>query len=257
MTVYLDLAVLLNFVIDLMLLLGTNRLAGFPAAPGRSAGAAALGAVYGGACLLPGFFFLGNLLWRVVCMGLMGLIAFGWNRSAVMRTGLFVLLSMALGGLALAVGSGSFWAGILCAVGLWLLCAVGFGGKAGQREYMPLRICREDREVNLIALRDTGNTLCDPITGEQVLIIGPAAAAKLTGLTQQQLASPLETMASKPIPGLRIIPYRAVGRSGGMLLALRFRDVQVGKKRMDALVAFAPEGLETGGCYQALTGGAI
>ena len=56
------------------------------------------------------------------------------------------------------------------------------------------------------------------------------------------------------MPGLRLIPYRAVGR-GGMLLALRFEDVVIGQKKGRALVAFDPGGLGTEQMYQALTGG--
>ena len=60
MDIYLDLAVILNFIVDFLLLLGTNRLAGFPLDARRCALAAALGGVYGGACLIPGFSFLGD-----------------------------------------------------------------------------------------------------------------------------------------------------------------------------------------------------
>ena len=39
--IYLDLVVILNFLVDFLLLLGTNRLSGFPASPLRAAAAAA------------------------------------------------------------------------------------------------------------------------------------------------------------------------------------------------------------------------
>ena len=55
MAVYLDLAVALNYLVDFLLLMGTDRLSGHPASPGRSALGALLGAVYAGACLIPGF----------------------------------------------------------------------------------------------------------------------------------------------------------------------------------------------------------
>ena len=64
-------------------------------------------------------------------------------------------------------------------------------------------------------------------------------------------------MAARPLPGLRLIPYHAVGSSGGMLLALRFPGAVVGKKEQTVLAAFAAEGLKNTGMYQALTGGAI
>ncbi len=60
MYLYLDVVAILNFLVDFLLILGTNRLTGFPPEYWRSAAAAGLGGVYGAACLLPGFSFLGN-----------------------------------------------------------------------------------------------------------------------------------------------------------------------------------------------------
>ena len=97
-----------------------------------------------------------------------------------------------------------------------------------------------EKSVQLIALRDTGNTLKDPITGQQVLVIGEEAARTLTGLTAAQLRTPLETVAKRQVPGLRLIPYRAVGQPGGMLLAMRFSDVKIGNRKTSALIALAP-----------------
>ena len=118
---YLDLVVALNFAVDLLLILGTNRLAGFPPGISRAAAAAALGAVYAGTCLLPGFSFLGHICWRLVCLGLMGLIAFGMNPSAWKRSGIFALLSMAMGGVALSMGRSEFPVVILSAAANFLI----------------------------------------------------------------------------------------------------------------------------------------
>lgn len=257
MGVYLDLVVILNFLVDFLLLLGTNRLAGYPLGAARAAMAAGLGGVYAGACLLPAFRFLGNTLWRLVSLGLMGAIAFGMDRGNLRRCVLFVLLSMALGGVALGLGSGSFFALVTAAGAVFVLCLVGFQGKADGRQYVPVTLTHGGKSVRLMALRDTGNTLRDPVTGEQVLVVGVNAAESLTGLTRKQLQSPVETLASGAVPGLRLIPYRAVGQSQGMLLALRVDDAVVGKKRQSVLAAFAADGLGEGnGEFDALTGGA-
>lgn len=255
MAIYLDLVIVLNFLVDFLLLLGTNRLSGFPAGAWRCAAAAVLGAVYSGACLLPGFRFLGNLLWRCVSFGLMGAMAFGWDKGALKRGGIFILLSMAMGGLAMSLGRGDVVSLVLCAAGCLLLSILSFGGKVGGREYVPLKIVSEGRTVNLIALKDTGNTLHDPVTGEPVLIISSEAAQRLTGLTARQLSCPMETLLQHPLSGLRLVPYRSVGNAGGFLLAKRFADVTIGDRKQSALVAFAAEGLGKGECYQALTGG--
>ena len=146
MAVYLDLVILLNFVVDFLLLLGTNRLAGFPPGPGRAATAAVLGGLYGGACLLPGFAFLGNILWRIVSLGLMGTIAFGIDRSTLRRCALFVLLSMALGGLAVSLGGGGIPV-LGAAVGLGALCMVGFQRNSVSRAGIPVSLEHQGKSV--------------------------------------------------------------------------------------------------------------
>lgn len=255
--VYVDLAMALNFLVDFLLLAGTNRLAGFPMQPVRTAGAAALGALYSGACLIPQLHFLGNMLWRGVFLALMAVTAFGVDRSAVRRSGVFLLLAMAMGGIAICIGHLGFPGLCLCAAGVWVLCGIAFGERAGGNEYVPVKIVNGEHSVQLTALRDSGNTLRDPVTGESVLVIDSKAAQKLTGLTQEQLRSPLETLQKRPVSGLRLIPYRAVGCSSSMLLAMRFSQVFIGKKQRSAVVAFAPEGLGGSEGYQALTGGSL
>lgn len=257
MKVYVDLIFLLNVLVDFLLLLGTNRLSGFPTDWKRIIAASLLGGIYGSICLVPPFWFLANTLWRLVFLALIAVTAFGWNRSVWKRSGVFVLLTMALGGLAVSIGHGGIPSLILSAAVILFLCRVAFGNRIGEREYVPLTITYGNNTVDLIALRDSGNTLRDPITGEQVLVISGWAAEKLTGLNQEQLRTPLETLGQRPVVGLRLIPYHAVGNGGSMLLAMRFENVKVGSRQQSAIVAFAPEGLGRGEMVQALTGGAI
>lgn len=252
MEVYAGGTVILNFLVDLLLLLGTNRLCGYPAGWPRCALAAALGSAHGAACLVTRLSFLGGTLWRAVCLGLMGSIAFGWSWGALRRCAVFVLLTLAMGGAAQYTG-GAGLAGAAAAV--FLMGCLGFRGAAGQRQYVPVRLCHRGKTAQLLALRDTGNMLRDSVTGEPVLVLDGRCAQRLTGLTAEQIASPVETVAQRALPGLRLMPYRAVGKSGGMLLALRLDSVEIGGKPAGRLVAFAPEGLDEEGTYQALAGG--
>lgn len=254
MVVYLDILLFLNFFVDFLLLLGTNRLGGHPPNHRRAALAAALGALYGIATLMPGFSFLGNTLWRTVSLLFMGGIAFGFHRNALRRIFLFYLLSMALGGVAMGSQKGSFWSLLGAAAAVGLLCVFGFRGKMG-REFLPVELTCGENKVRLTALCDTGNSLRDPITGQPVLIIGAQAAKRLTGLTEKELQDPVSTIGK--IPGLCLVPYRVVGKSGGMLLAIRLQNVKIGTWQGTRTVAFAPEGLGDNTEYQALTGGVL
>lgn len=254
MTVYLDIIILLNFLVDWLLLMGASRLCGYPLSPGRMALGGVLGGLYGGACLLPGFGFLGSTLWRTVMLCLIAVTAYGFQKSTVTKGALFLLLSMALGGVVqgmekdlLSLVGG---AGVLC-----LLCILGFRGRFTGRQYLPVELSYGDCHLRLTALQDTGNTLRDPVTGASVLVVDGETAGKLTGLRKEQLQNPLENMGA--LPGLRLIPYRAVGTEKGMLLALKLKNVKIGSWQGSHLVAFAPESFGVSGEYQALTGGAV
>ena len=258
MEIYLDLVILLNFLVDFFLLLGTNRLCGYPSGLCRVALASALGGIYGGACLLPGFSrFLGNTVWRVVSLGIVSVVAFGINKETVRKTVVFILLSMALGGIATGLGKGNFWSLIASAAGVCLMCAIGFREKIGATAYIPLELTYKGINLKLMAMQDTGNTLKDPITGDSVIVIGLQDAMKLTGLTKEQLTDPVSAVEKAECSGLRLIPYRTVGQSQGMLLALRIPSVRIGSWQGSRLVAFSPQELGSKGTYQALTGGVI
>lgn len=256
MEVYLDLLVLLNFLVDLLLIVGTNRLSGHGPGMKRALPAALLGGVYAGACVLPGFAFLGNTLWRMVCLAGISVIAFGAGEGGLRRGVLFVLLSMALGGIAGCMNRGGFLALVLSAAGVCGLCVVGFRGKVTPKRYVSVEITCGANSATATALVDTGNTLRDPISGRSVLVVDETVAGRLCLLTKEQLSCPVETMATAKLPGLRLIPYRAVGSPAGMLLAVRPDRVRIDGKEADYIVAFAPQRLGQGQ-YQALTGGAL
>ncbi len=254
--VYLDLVLLLNFLVDLLLLLGTNRLTGFPLKLRRCCLGAALGAAYAGICILPGLHFLGNTLWRMVCLGGIACIAFSLDKSALRRGVVFVLLSMALGGIAMGLGKGGFLPILGAAAGVLLLSRVGLRSRVGSVSHLPVQIQHRGQTVHLTALEDSGNALRDPVTGSSVLVVEGDVAVRLLNLTREQLLHPVETLASGAVQGLHLVPFHSVGRAG-LLLAYRFADVTIGKKQGSVLVAFAPEAIGRGEGYQALTGGAI
>lgn len=250
MPLYLDVLMVLNFLVDLLLLIATNRLSGYPPGIKRAVLAALLGGIYGGVCMLPGFRFLAGTLWRIVSLALMAGIAFGFCKESLHRCVLFVLLSMSLGGVAVGLESGSFPALVLAALGVCLMCVFGLRGRLGA-EYV--QVCIGD--VRLTALRDTGNTLTDPLTGQQILVVSANVGMRLLGLSPAELADPVKAVGR--VSGLRLVPFHAVGCSGGVLPVKRFDNVQIGSWSGSCLVAFAPNELGQGKHYEALTGGAV
>ncbi len=256
MDVYLDLVVLLNFLVDWLLLCGSSKLCGYPTKQKRLVLAAVLGAAYAGLCLLPGWHFLAGGLWHLLALGAMGAIGFGLSKGAMRRSVVFFLLSMALGGLATGLGSGGIWTLALAAIGLWALCCLGFGGSIGS-SYVPVTILHRGQRLQLTALVDTGNSLHDPLSGRPVLVAREEIAGKLLGLSAEQLRSPIQTMGSGACKGLRLIPYHAVGVSCGFLLAFSPEGVWIDGKKTDHLVAFTPNKIGQGQAFEALAGGSV
>lgn len=254
MTEQWEVVILLNFLVDWLLLMGTNRLCGHPVVLGRTALGGLLGGFYAGVCLLPDTAFLGSPLWRVTVLVLMALLAFGLYRSSIRRAVVFVLLSMALNGIVYFLGSGNVWSVAAGGGIVSLLCILGFRGKIGSAPYVPVELTYKGKNLKLTALQDTGNCLCDPVTGSPVLVVDKDTAVLLTGLSADQISRPVETMGT--IPGLRLIPYRSVGAENGLMLGLRLQEVKIGSWKGSRVVAFAPGSLSMEGEYQALTGGA-
>lgn len=254
MTAYMEGVFLLNFLVDILLLFAAARLCGYPVKLYRVLLAGLLGGIYAACCLLPGFYFLGNVIWRAVFLGLIGVTAYGITMSSVRRTTVFAFLSFALGGAVMGMEKGGFLEIISIAGIMLFLCFIGFRGRIGGSSYLPVELSYGDKRIHITALQDTGNTLRDPITGRQVLVVGADVAQQLTGLSPQQLRTPIETI--EKMPGLRLIPYRSVG-SNSFLLAINMPKVKIGSWQGSTLVAFAPDFLSPEGAYQALTGGVI
>ncbi len=179
MKIYLDLVVILNFLVDFLLLLGTSRLSGFPASPLRAAAAAALGAVYSGVCMMPRMRFLGGLLWRIVSLAGMAVIAFGWDKKR-MEAQRRVRASQYGAGRRVA----EHRPGIFTDASAYRRRRVGAVHRGlrrtgGGREYVPVELTYgEKKTVSIVALRDSGNTLRDPVSGEQVLVVSRGGGGK-------------------------------------------------------------------------------
>lgn len=253
---YIDLVMLLNFSVDWLLIMATNRLCGVVSSWKRPCFSAIIGGIYGGICLLPQTAFLGNFFFRILSLLVMGCVAFGFNISAIRRCVVFSLLAMSLGGIAMVMRSNGPFALLSSAVVLMLLCNVGLRRGVGGKIIVPVELNFLGKQVHLMALEDTGNNLKDPVTGGSVLVVGSQIAKQLLGISQSQLRKPVETVVSLGIPGLRLIPYSSIGESGKFLLAMRIKNVKIGSWQGSSLVAFSPEYMGLEG-YQGLTGGNV
>lgn len=281
MTVYVDLLFGLNTMINYLLLRGSAAMGGSPARLWRLLAAASLGGVYAVLTVLPGLEGFQSGAVQAVCAGLMLLAAFGWKRSTVKQGLFFFALSFAFSGVVLLVvqaaepdclflGGRAYYAVstpalLLLAGACYGLAAVvlnGWGTHTGG-DLADLTLELNGRETSLRALRDTGNTLRDPVTGQRILVAGWQVLARLlpqAALDQAMFRDPAALIgilsARYPRLRFRLVTYEAVGVANGLLPAVRC-GVRQGKRRSTALVAFTATEVSAHGQFEALTGGVI
>lgn len=235
---------LLVLTVHILLLTATGKLLGAKESPIRILLGAGLGTVFAAVSLIPGFDFLGHFLWRLCSLVLSALLTFGISYQTVPKLFLFLLLHFSLGGVTDSRENAMSMA--LGAAGICFACIA-----VGKRQmYVPVKLTYKGKTVTLTALLDTGNTLHDPLTGGQVLVVGADVAKALTGLTPAALRDPVGSLGV--LPGLRLIPYQTVGNKG-FLLAVSVADARIGDQLGSTIVAFSP--LSFNEHYQGLTGG--
>lgn len=277
--VYLDAYLILNLVGNYVLLVCAGRLDGDLVSRLRCLGAAALGAGYGCLSLLPAGAFLSHPVGQAAAGVAMLLVAYGRSDRLLRTGGLFLVLSCAWGGglLLLSAARGGWALGVpgagLGMRGILIAAALCYGGLSlalqGQfahtrtgGELETLTLTHQGKTLTLLALRDTGHTLSDPLTGRPVVVVEGAKLKSLLPrlpLDSGDLARPVELLRQvkdqAPELGLQLLPYRAVGVDCGLLLALRLDRAEWGGKTYpNCLAALSPTPVSDGGGYCALVG---
>lgn len=274
--VYIDMLFLLNLVANYLLLLAASRMAGGALRRARTLLGAAFGALYAACVFLPSLSWLSAWPLRICAGGLMCLISYGWSRDFLRRCALFAGAGAALAGLVLAanllgsspltIKKGIYYAEadfrlllLLFVLSYFFLSLIfrRFGRHAG-RELARLQICLGGRTVCLTALRDTGNTLTDPATNRPVLVADyEAVRGCLSALADpRQPVESLRRLHRAGERGYQLLPFRAVGTTFGLLLAVKAQNVTADGTRLGPLlIALSPSPVSDGGGYQGLIGG--
>ena len=281
--IYIDVLFLINSVIDYLLLLSASRLAGEPLRRGRPALGAALGGIYAVGVFCPGFLFLRRPVYKVLFAVLMLLLAYGAGKRFLRQSLIFFLLTCAFGGAVIAIGmfggqgltlgNGVIYSTMdrkivfLSAAVCYVVVSFGLErvgkhiGKPG--ELWNIKICLFEKIIDLPALLDTGNTLTDPITGQGVAVVElsaiklllPTKLRKILDDFRDPTAAMTQLRDESWKSRFRLLPYRSVGVSSGLLLAVRSDWLEVnGVRRSGALLAISPTVLSDGGGYRAMIG---
>ncbi len=242
MTVYVDLLFGLNAMINYLLLRGSAAMGGYPVRYLRLIGGAVIGGLYAVAAVVPGLEGLQSGLFQAVSAALMLLAAFGWKRSTVKQGLFFFALSFAFSGAVLLViqmvepdcvflGGRAYYAVTTPALmlvaglcyGLAAMVLNGWGTHTGG-DLVELTLGLDGQTATVKALRDTGNTLRDPLTGEGILVAQWTVLQTLlphAQLTKADFADPTALVQRLRAYRFRLVTYEAVGVSCGLLPAVR------------------------------------
>ena len=279
MTVYADETFVLNAAVDWLLLRTAVCLTGGGAGRGRLALAAGFGGLY--AALAAAFPPLASVPARVLAFFGLCLLGFGCRGPARRSWLWFFGVCCAFAGLALLTAalrrtplllrggrvyyrfSGALLIGLAAA--LRLLCAACLRRFALHRggELALLEAELDGKSLRCTALRDNGNTLRDPLSGRPVIVVRWRLAACILPEPvpdREAFEAPCVLMERLRLdaPRLRtcLIPYRAVGTEGGLLLAVCADRVRIdGGPAPTRLIAFSPTELSDGGAYEAVCPG--
>lgn len=246
MIVFLIIVPLLRFAVLYLLLYCTGLLCDSYLSVWRIILAAVFGAVYTFLCMDSRLYFLGNIYIYYAILFAMSILAFAFRTKLLVT---FIFLNLVLDGITgNSRGILSMIAGIIGFLGLMYV-------KTDKSMLLPVTLKHNGKIVKIFALKDTGNTLCDPLTGQPVLVVSAKVAMDLTGLTKKEINDPINSLSL--IPGLRLIPYKTVGCKSDFMLGMRIREVSIGNWKGSRVIAFAMEGLDDSETYQALAGGSL
>lgn len=270
-TVYIDELFLLNLAADYIILYATAQMNAAPYGRLRLLGGAAFGGAYAVAAYF-GFAFTDSFPMKLLSAAIMLYISFGFTsrRLFLRRAVTFFVFSFLMGGAAYALSlllGGDTRGGVIAAP--WVLrlaimlsaAAIGLlsafsRGSALQREIgsITVKLTLGTASAEFEALRDSGNTLRDPLDGSPVLIAELDAIAPLFDADTLRLLKtlpPTEAVSVLPRSAKwRLIPYHT---AAGSRLALAFRPdgSYIDGKQTKMPVALSEGSL---GAYPALVG---
>lgn len=249
--VYVDILLVLNFIINYLLLRVTTLITGKAFYWWRLCIAAAVGAV---SALIIFFPYIGNWsmnLYKLAVVLLMALIAFGfkgWLKSLIDVAVLFAV-SFIFSGAMLAlylltpqdklliyngvvyfdITAVNLLAAIVAGYLITMLLSRIMGGKHPKEQVCTVMIVANGGMVTLRGLLDTGNSLTEPFSGLPVIVVPQR-------LVQRILPEELKQTATVAAGGhIRIIPFHTLG-GGGMLRGFKPDLVKLCGQKMDITV---------------------
>lgn len=266
--IYADVLFFINTAANYLILSATEKICDIsPAFPAKLA-AASLGGIYSVLATVPNLSFLTLAPVKLSAAVIMLLIVFH-RKSGFLRISLvFFAVSAAFGGLVYAAGlngtpisPGTVIAVLLIA---WFTVSIVFRrtGKAGGASTASVSVTCFGKTEVFTALVDTGNNLKDPVSGigaavfsqDKIMPLFPSELKKL--ISGKSPADAILSLSGTNYAGkFRLLPYTAVGVSGGMLLAVCPDDIAVNGVSVPGMVAaISPTPISDSGTFSVLIG---
>lgn len=253
--IYVDSLFALNLIIDYLLCLSAARVCGVYLRRWRYLWASILGAAYSVAIFLPGCTFLHSPAIKLAAGVLMGLVAYGCEKSLLRCIIVFLCISAAFGGtvwaISMAAGVTMLPVSFRLLVFSFALCYAALRfvfdrrAKNAGRVRLDVELTFAGGHARFFALRDTGNELFDPITGAEVMTVSCSIMSTVVPSVKDMLAQDavyiIQNMPQELAGRFRLIPYNSLGGSG-LMPVFRPDELMIdGKAVTDVLVAVSPK----------------
>lgn len=265
MTVYIDVLFVVNLIINYLLLLTTSKLAKQHSPVWRLIAGATAGAVYAVCIFFPQVRALYTVIAKIIVSFILVAITFKIRKwCAFLKTvGIFYISSFIFGGVSLGIfyftgagrgtiiSNGIFYYNLSLRI-LILSTAIAYViirmiwriYKADRiREYKRIEVRFMGKSVWLNALIDTGNMLCEPITGTPVIIgefetLKPILPDEFKNIYKS--STPEEIICNstdESLTGrLRVIPFSSLGNTDGLLLGFRPDSVMIENHLCESII---------------------
>lgn len=239
-TVYIDVLFIVNFIVNILILEGTSLIMREETKAYKTLMAAGVGALYAVAIFFVDIGTLQGSVLKLLVSVVIVFIGFPYKSGKVFLKilGSFYLVSLIFGGGVIAILSmtnlgmkmGAIYSNGAVYVSLpWQILIlssavtyflIAFFSRVRRKNIQKAKIERkltiyvQNKKIDVAAIIDTGNTLCEPISGSPVIVCE-------YGLIESILPKGEESILEKMVKAklkIRMIPFSAVGNENGMMI---------------------------------------
>ena len=274
-TVYIDVLFLVNFIINILIIEGTSAMMKEFTKPWRTITGAFIGAIYAVGVFFMELNFSGSIIIKILISAMIVFCAFPFTgyRKFLKMIGGFYLVSFIFGGFVVAVLSftnlgvkmGAIYSNGAVYLSLpWQLLLLTGGAtyilicifsQVRQKKIERMNVSRnltiysKGKRIDLKAIIDTGNSLCDPITKIPVIVCEYEC---IKNILPQGGGTILENMIEAKFK-VRIIPFVSVGKENGVMVGFVPDKIEVDdREAKECIVGICENRLSNKEDYHAL-----